>query len=182
MPWTLGLMGAASVPAAFELIQTQELTGTATTVSFNAIPQIYTHLQLRVVLRRERTTGDNTFIRFNSDTTAASYFSHQLIANGTTVSSGQTSSTTVGILIGRMAGTNDGQGYVPSIVDILDYTSTTKTKTIKSLSGAANSSEQITGIRTGFWNNTSAITSILITPPSLPFSIGSRFSLYGVRG
>jgi hypothetical protein len=76
--------------------------------------------------------------------------------------------------------TNLSNQYGAYITDILDFGSTTKNKTIKSLGGYASTGPYIM-IRSGAYLSTSAVTSITITGAG-GFLAGSRFSLYGIKG
>jgi len=67
------------------------------------------------------------------------------------------------------------------VLDILDAYSTTKNKTIRSLSGMTGGANNLQ-LYSGLWNNTAAISSLNIFPGATNFVAGSRFSLYGIRG
>jgi hypothetical protein len=69
-------------------------------------------------------------------------------------------------------------------VDLLDAYSTTKNKTTRSLSGGiVQSSESGVALSSGLWRSTSAITSAtLLSGTGSNLSIGSRFSIYGIKG
>ena len=72
--------------------------------------------------------------------------------------------------------------YAASIIDILDYASTSKFKTTRVLDGydANGSGEVIIG--SGNWRSTSAITSITLGPSSGNMKLYSSFALYGIKG
>jgi hypothetical protein len=169
--------------ADFELIGTVILTSTQATVTFNGIPQDYKHLQLRYVSRNDNAGGvGNQTLRFNNDS-AANYSWHELYGGGTSVGSGSSASAT------SIGATWDSGNALPSnvfvagITDILDYTSTSKYKTVRGFSGLASSSGgQGAKLGSGSWRNTAAITSISVAPFGGNYVSGSRFSLYGVRG
>ena len=71
-----------------------------------------------------------------------------------------------------------------AIVDILDYTSTNKYKTVRSLSGVDNNSTggvvslQSGALFTG--DGLNAVSSITLTPQSASFIANSSFALYGI--
>jgi hypothetical protein len=68
------------------------------------------------------------------------------------------------------------------ILDIHDYTSTTKNKTFRSITGRDNNgSGQIT-LYSGLWLSTSAITSISLNTSGSNFTTASTFALYGIKG
>jgi hypothetical protein len=69
-----------------------------------------------------------------------------------------------------------------AVIDILDPFSTTKFKTVRSLSGFAASSNFI-GLGSGLWRDTASTTSLtLLSVSGTSLLTGSRFSLYGIKG
>jgi hypothetical protein len=69
------------------------------------------------------------------------------------------------------------------VVDILDSFSTTKNKTIRSLTGKNGNSTREIQVWSGAWRNTNSVTSITLSTSSLAnISAGSRFSIYGIKG
>lgn len=178
--------GAGGAAATFELISTQVLSTTLNGgLTFSSIPNTYKHLQLRVVLLAD--SGDPILLRFNGDS-GSNYTEHDLTGNGTNVASTSTGGNpstfiyTFGSRVGTSASTT-----IPAvgIIDILDYTSTSKNKTTRALSGVRNASQGEVGLWSGAWLSTAAITSITINPISgagWNIYAGSRFSLYGIKG
>jgi hypothetical protein len=67
------------------------------------------------------------------------------------------------------------------ILDILDYGSTTKNKTVRLLQGFPGSLKIIRLI-SGARYNTAAVTSVTFTAQAGSFTTASRFSLYGIKG
>lgn len=159
----------------FEHISTVYGDGTSVQIDFSSIPSTYKHLQLRFI----STVTNNTecFIRFNSDT-GANYYSHYLKGNGTSATSGSSSFSAA-----YVATISSGSGgyNVAGTVDILDYTSTTKKKTVRSLSGVANTTKEI-GLYSAVWLGTSVISTISFRQGGFAFPATSRFSLYGIKG
>ena len=90
-------------------------------------------------------------------------------------------------LAGGMYVAIDGSsGNVSSgIIDIFDYANTSKNKTFMALHGReTNTSDSSIHFASGFWNSTSAITSITINnnvTGSVAFGTGTSFALYGVN-
>lgn len=66
-----------------------------------------------------------------------------------------------------------------AIIDILDYASTTKNKTIISLDGYDANGSGYVGESSGVWFSNSAITSITLLLSS--FTDGAQYALYGVK-
>ena len=168
---------------AFELISSQILTSSASSVTFSSIPQDYKHLQIRGLARD--TTGNfngELKMRFNGVSTA-SYAEHLLNGNGSGVNSfGNTSTTSISQLY--ITGNSSASTQLgPFIIDILDYASTSKNSTTRAFLGWPGSNQEVR-LTSGLFNNTAAISSITINPKNDALSIqsGSRFSLYGIRG
>jgi hypothetical protein len=69
------------------------------------------------------------------------------------------------------------------VMDILDYTSTTKNKTIKTLTGADVNGAGNVWLFSGLWfKSPEAITSIKFTTNGLTYQTGTQFALYGIKG
>jgi len=153
--------------------------GTATsTVDITNIPSTYTHLQIRASF--STSTGTDTWVRFNSDTTANNYVSHFLNGNGSAASAGALAAgTSAGGYLGYSGSTTS---YVGTILDILDYKSTTKNKTLRNLTGYdANGSGQVYLFSSVWLNSSSAISSLRFYTSSGNFNVNSQFALYGIK-
>jgi len=168
--------------SAFDSLGTVLLGASASSITFSNIPQTYTHLHIRVLARTTGTGPDQLAFTFNGS--SSSYTDHNLrhYNNGSAAGYDANSSNSA---IDRIPGTNTTSGnFGPIVMDIHDYTSTTKAKVIKSLGGYdANGSLSLVGLDSGSWYaNTGgvyqAITSITITEP---FAAYSQVSLYGVK-
>jgi hypothetical protein len=165
----------------YDSIATSTLGSSTASVTFSSIPSTYKHLQLRIFLNN---TGDNYFYtQMNGDTTASNYFSHYMVGNGTSTYAGYLS-TDPGNLIGFGA---YGGYFGAYIVDILDYTSVNKNKTIRSLHGYDTNSttNQYVGLTSGAWANSStAINSIKIftTAGGATMGTNTKIALYGIKG
>jgi len=175
--------GAGGVEAgAYELIETSIVSGTSTSsVVFSNLgtySSTYKHLQIRFTSRSSINGGSGVLARFNSDT-GSSYSWHVLLGNGSAVLSTAGTSTT--FMYGGIHSTlaNTANIFGASVIDILDSYSTTKNKTIKTLTGFAGSRIDF---YSGAWRSTSSVTSISLISEGENFIAGSRFSLYGIRG
>jgi len=160
------------------------LTGSQASVTFDVstlAAQGYRHLQLRTNLRDDRSGfgGSNNYLRFNGDT-ASNYAHHQLYGTGSGVGAGANAAATSIYLgdIPALGGT--ASTYGPGIIDILDFASSTKRKTITSFSGMAQAYSWIS-YSSGSWRSTAPITSITIVDVLGNFVAGSRFSLYATK-
>jgi hypothetical protein len=171
-------------PANFELISTQILASATATVTFSSIPQTYKHLQLRFTARDSSAfAGSSIYMNLNGDV-GSNYSDHLLGGNGSSATSGSDVSSTYMRLGAVTANSSTASAFGAGITDILDYTSTTKNKTIRTLIGAVVSTNNFVYLSSGAWLSTAAVTSLSITdvPSGVSFMAGSRFSLYGVLG
>jgi hypothetical protein len=171
--------GGGGAAADYELISTTILGSSAASVTFSSIPNTFRHLQLRITLRDTFATEQiGASMQFNGDT-GSNYAYHFLKGNGGTV----TSSSAAGydrLDILRTSGSNATSGiYMPQIIDILDYASTSKNKTARVLTGGDTTNVKYIGLHSGLWISTAAINSINIYSQTL--ATGSRFSLYGLK-
>jgi hypothetical protein len=185
MPFGLGFFatagGAAGGPPAFELISTQLVTGSVASVTFSSIPATYKHLQVRALIRGTDSTSNLDFIvRLNGDS-GSNYSRHNLYGNGSGVLSVANINQTGMVIENLAGGTSTSSNYSPIILDLLDYASTAKNSTIRTMSGNAASSNLVS-LSSGLWRNTAAVTSISFTPNALNIISGSRFSIYGIKG
>lgn len=169
-------------PSSFQLISTQILSGSASSVTFSSLPSTYSHLQIRYVVRQSTAGTIIPMLNFNGDT-AANYAWHRLYGNGTTVNSDSSISTTQILALTGPGGSDTAGVFMPAIVDILDYRSTSKNKTVRYLTGAEmNNTARVMALTSGLWASTAAVSSLTLTALSGSFAIGSRFSIYGVKG
>lgn len=170
----------AAPPAAMELIETAVATGFQSNITFSSIPQDYKHLEIRFVSRStQATTNAGIDIRLNNDS-GSNYWNHLLEGTGTSVVSENYGPSVSAFA--QTAGTSIANAWPASVLQILDYTSTGKNKTLRNLNGW--SSVEIPRIRllSALWNNTSAVTTVSVSLGSGNFVAGSRFSLYGIKG
>ena len=169
--------GANVAGGAFESIASATGTGSSGTITFSSIPGTYQHLQIRYLGRTNLNAA--TYIRFNSDT-GSNYARHYLYGMGTTVYAGGVATQTT-IRIGSDGGTDSTQPQV-GIIDIHDYASTTKNKTVRTLEGIDKNGSGDINLNSGLWMSTNAITSISIYTNTGNWDTSSRFALYGIRG
>jgi hypothetical protein len=160
----------------YEPISTQVLGSTAGTVTLTSIPQTYTDLIL-VVNAGDTPTATVMRAQFNNDT-ANNYSETKLRGDGTTLSSTRIS-TNSELNVGETAYMNTtNSGNAVYILHFMNYSNTTTNKVI--LYRASNASFG-TEVCVGLYRSTSAITSIKLFPPGNSFTIGSTFTLYGIK-
>lgn len=173
-------------PSSYESIASATGTGSSDTITFSSISSSYKHLQVRAILRGTSSAGiGNASIRLNGDTTDANYASHHIGGDGGSV---------------FVYGSASGPVYLPNcfpysdqaanimgvlLIDINDYASTTKYKTIRNYCGIATNSGVSVGainLGSGLWENTNAVTSLTISGIGVNFTTTSVFALYGIKG
>jgi hypothetical protein len=177
---------AALVPSAYDSLMSTTITTAVNSLSFTNIPQTYAHLELRLYTRSAAvTTLENVFMRFNGD--AGSNYTSSYIEGYATTAANSTGGFSNSVMLTAKtvgAGTAATQAFAPAVILIADYTSTAKAKTARTFSGYesadVNSSIFFT---TETWTGTAAINSItLYVSGAVNWSVGSVFSLYGIRG
>ena len=146
----------------------------ASTIEFTSIPQTYKHLQIRGISKGTTSTDAN--ITINSGTAAARR--HQLLGDGSSTSSTANASNAFIIMTTSSTGTNI---FDASVIDFLDYTSTTKNKVVRVLSGRDLNGSGLLSFGSALWTTTSAITSITLTPAGTAFAQHTQFALYGIK-
>ncbi len=152
--------------------------GGSATITFSSIPSTYQHLQLRIA--GSSSAVNNFRMRFNSDT-GSNYAVHQILGTGAAISaSGSTSQTSINLVYDNKANVSFP---AVAIVDTLDYANSNKYKTVRSLAGSEqNTNDGLVMFRAGLWMNTAAITSISIFLDSGSYNQYSSFALYGIKG
>ena len=180
-----GFRSARAALPSFESIATTNITTNTASVTFSSIPATFAHLQLRVIGRTDRSGSayDAFLIRVNNDTTAANYTYHYILGEGASASAGQENGSYGGAVVYRLPGATAASNiFGATITDILDYTSTNKNKTLRSIGATdLNGSGEIY-FGSNLWLNTSAITSLVIVPRTgTNFVQYSQFALYGIR-
>lgn len=171
---------AAAANSSFVLLETVTLTSAQASVEFTNLNSKYAalgyqHLQVRAS-HIQTTSGETALMQFNGDT-ASNYRVHALRGNGSSVSSadyGSRGSLVVGVDVPSTS--------IPAafVCDILDPFETTKTKTVKSFAGYGSGGN--VNLYSGFWNNTSALTSVKVLASSGNLGTSTRISLYGLKG
>ena len=180
------------IPPSFESIASATASGGESSLSFTSIPSTYQHLQIRGIYRGNVNTG-SLYMQFNSDTSSNNYAMHYLEAyaysSAQAVTAGGRSSGTAASAIwlhwnGGIAYGVSSSIFSSAIIDIHDYSSTTKNKTARAIAGTEqNTTTDSLTLSSGLWLSTSAISSIQLFPTnSAQFGSGTQFALYGIKG
>jgi hypothetical protein len=185
----LGIIASSklTVQSSFESIATATGTGSSNTITFSSIPATFKHLQIRGFYRDTYSGLDTSFalfVNFNSDTTNI-YNAHRLQGDGATVTALDDSRSGKFPIwyAGYSTQTYTQVGGV-SIMDILDYASTTKNKTVRTLSGVNDNTLGSNGValQSALYRSTNAITSVTLVADGTAFATNSTFALYGIKG
>ena len=163
--------------AVIEAIATTYLEADASSVTFSSIPAMYEHLQLRCSIRIVTTARTSANLQFNGDT-GSNYTSHRLHATGTSESAAGWTGLTYMLGVVGTGGDSTSTDFSALVVDILDYANTNKNTTCQFLSYAAGAPDLF--FQSGLWDDTSAVSSIVMTP-SANIARGSEFTLYGLK-
>ena len=184
-----GTQAAVVSTGDFESIATFTVgSGGSSSISFTSIPSTYKHLQVRILARSNRSAAtDPIKINFNNDTTAGNYYrNHFLKGDGATATANVFSTNTYCSIEVMPAATATASIFAAVVLDVLDYTSTNKHKTLRSLCGLdTNSSTGQILFQSGLWypSTIAAINRIDLAPVAgTSFTEYSHFALYGVKG
>ncbi len=172
------------IPPSFESIQTVTAgAGGSASLTFTSIPQTYTHLQIRGIVRSN--IADNCIVRYNGDN-GNNYSRQYLFGTGVNpVNSGAQTSISYNNFGYATSATSPRNIFSAGITDILEYTSNTKTKTTRCFSSYQDNGTDGYGLTyQGVWFATpAAITSITISILGAGvLQQYSTFALYGIKG
>jgi len=166
----------------FESIATVTVgSGGASSIEFTSIPGTYQHLQVRWVGRSTAAATEVSALgRFNSDT-GNNYSQHVLIGSGSAASAFGASSQS-SVIAGYLTGDNaTASVFGAGCIDILDYVSTSKNTTMRSIAGADTNGGGSIRLYGGGYFNTGAITSVALTLTSGNWKQHSTAALYGIK-
>ena len=178
----LATTAAGGAAGSYELISTTILGSAAASVTFTSGAwSSYKHLQIRFTARHTAgVTSTTLFARLNNNT-GSNYAWHRLRGNGSAVSStGGGSQSDMEITQAPGSGSS-ANIFSAGVIDIVDFASTTKNTTLRTLAGYPGTESYVT-LNSGLFNNTAAITDVSLISNGTSFAIGSRFSLYGIKG
>lgn len=183
----LGVLAASGAGGggSFESIATVTAAGGETSLSFASIPSTYQHLQIRLMAERNTTASHNfaVDVRLNGATgTSGAY--HNLYGDGSGVTASGTASTQDlrQFFLFTTAGTANTNIYGTGIIDVHDYASTTKNKTIRSIGGFDSNGAGRIYLSSGLYALTTAVSSISFYFAGDALRAGSTFALYGIKG
>jgi uncharacterized protein (UPF0333 family) len=162
-------------------IYAQTLSATTASITFSNIPTTFTDLVL-VVNAASETTHAFLNMQFNGDT-ASNYSYTEMLGNGTSATS--TRYTGAAQMFNANVAMQQTTISFNGIYQIMNYSNATTNKTGLARLNCQNSDYNGSIGIVGTWRNTSPITSIKVFPSRggtpYNFSIGSTFTLYGIK-
>jgi len=155
-------------------LQSTTVTGSpVSSVTFD-LTTISGYTDLVVVINGTTTDAStsNLCIQFNGDTSSTNYSATRILGDGSSASSGILSNQAY-VMIGDV-----NNARFSSIVNIQNYSNNTTYKTVLARTGNASA---YLGAYVGLWRNTAPITSVIFSRAATTFTVGTTFSLYGIR-
>jgi hypothetical protein len=171
---------------AYDALATITPTSSVNSITFTGIPNTYKHLQIRANVRC--TGGSGTSLiwwRMNGLASTSNYASHGLGGDGSSAYSYNIIGSYAMGLIGSTAHSGStANAFSGIIMDVLDYSSSTKNKTVRSLRGEDFNGSGDIRLSSGLFISTDAVSSLtlgFLDNSGSFFNTASQFSLYGVR-
>ena len=186
---SLAGLGSLILPGgAMESIATITVgSGGAANVEFTSIPSNFQHVQIRGLLKDSGTSPERTIamrVGNASVDTGSNYAEHMLYGNGSTASASAVTSASQINATNIVPYASQTSIFAALVIDILDYSSTSKYKTIRMLAGYDSNGAGTVGIFSGLWMSTSAVDTIRLgTRSGFAGTVAqySTFALFGVR-
>lgn len=161
-------------------IESQTVSGSVATVTFNSIPSTVGGVAIRdlVLVIQARATSESAYsIRFNGDTNS-NYNVANLLGTTSTASANSSLSSSAATIAPSSVAATTTLGNTHTKVEIFDFNQTNKHKAFLVRSNRPDNS---TLAQAGRWANTSAITSLtILLNNSQLIDSGSTFNLWGV--
>jgi hypothetical protein len=157
-------------------------SGGVASITFAGIPQGYKHLQVRVMTRSTASGGEDfSSLRLNGDS-GSSYYWHFLFGNGASANASNPGASSTFIYPYAIPASGFlANSFGVQVIDILDYSSTSKNTTVRTVAGYDdNSTGGRIALTSGAWFNASAVNSLTFTCGG-NFAQHSQFTLYGVK-
>jgi hypothetical protein len=164
----------------YTLIGHQRLEATASSITFNEIPQTFTDLYVVASLRS--TIGTNTtYAAFRLNGTTSGYSGKVTIGTGDGGLYTGPLDTNQGTL-GEIAGSTTANTFGSTSLYLNNYTSSNIKSYSTDSTGEGNLARVYTGFVNGLWSNTAAVNSFtIIEGQGQNFVAGSTATLYGIN-
>ena len=175
------------VSDSYEALASVTLTGNTSYIEFTNIPTEYRHLQIRGINRDAQTNTNinSLYLWFNGDLTSnGSWKRMEGFGTGTPTVQGY---ATIGALwIGPSSTNGYGSNIFSShIIDVLDYNSDSKYKTIKHFGGfdtnGTGTEPGEVNLTSGLWMSLTPITQISLGNTGWNQVANTSFALYGMK-
>ena len=171
--------------ADFESIATVTVgSGGASSIEFTSIPGTYQHLQIRGVARSSQSSTDldlNVRVGNGSIDTGSNYSNHLLYGTGAVAAATGYVSQSFGWMSMLPGSTATSSTFGSIVLDVLDYCSTSKNKTLRAIGGYDRNGAGYVLVSSAAWLNTSAIDTLRLYPSAGNFVQHSTIALYGIK-
>ena len=164
--------------SSMKLIETKTLGTAAALIEFTSIPQTFTDLVVKISSRSDRTGSFVAGIRIDFNGLSTNFSTRTLFGNGSTATSNTDIEGRAGITTATDSTANT---FGNTDLYIANYAgATNKSVSVDSVS-EANNSFSLQWLGATLWSNTSAITTVGLSPAnSSNFIAGTTISLYGI--
>jgi hypothetical protein len=155
--------------------------GGSSSISFNSIPQTYTDLCLLTSISSNRgSVGENARVTFNGSTSG--YATRRIYGTGSSAASDTDSGITTSINFGSVGDGFQANTFGNGILYIPNYAGSNNKSVSSDGVAEANQTTEYMALNASLWSNTSAITSITLTPQvgSLWIQYSTAY-LYGIK-
>lgn len=164
----------------FDWLETTELTGASSAITFTGLSSAYSdyqHLQVRAVVKPS--SARSLFMTFNGVTSTA--YSWRTVRGDATVTA-QSAASRSNLQVGETVGTTISANlFAAYVLDIHDFASSNKATTIRGILGNNESAKQVESWSGLYYASTAAIDEMEFYFSGSTFYPGSRISLYGVK-
>jgi hypothetical protein len=162
----------------------QTLVSGTTLVSFAGIPQTFTHLQARISTRSAVGVAAHDLNMTTNTQSGSNMTGHILQGDGASATSTNAygNPSTVSQVSWVPGSTSTTNVFGSVVIDVLDYASTSKNKTFRTIGGYDASGSGVISLNSGMVMSTGAITTLswFVGGGGGNMVAGSRFDLYGI--
>jgi hypothetical protein len=162
------------IDGAYDSLATISVATAVASVTFAGIPSGYKTLELRSTAR---STGNGDALVTLNGTSAVRR--HVLYGPGS--GNAIAGSATDGYVLTTTGSGATASNFGPNILQIIDYSNTNKSKSIRSVGGADNNGSGNVVFTAGLWTTTNALNSITLTAATGNWDVYTHFALYGIK-
>lgn len=167
-------------PSSYESIASFTPSNSTNQVQFTSIPQGYRHLQIRLSCTTT-TAGAVFYMELNGN--SSNVYDESWFSNYNNSLYANYNQNVNRIRVANYVGAQTNIYPFSAIIDVVDYTNTSKNKTVMSHSGTmlASAIGYDNGGMVGTFRNTSAVSTILLFAAGYNFGTNNTISLYGIK-